>query len=265
MFSRSNNHHSTSTKQNNETPPINKLKKSLLPARLVSASALISLFLSSQKHHDATPTEFHPHHHDDDDDDDDDKTINRSSPRFLPTPHHRHLHYHVNNREEGIDITSRGDESSFHLNDDDDDDDGTTTTTHNNIRISFQLHDPDKVPLKHEVNFYHCDESNRAPLPPSLRRVDHLPLSSSPSPHTGRILHLTALIATDLKLLHLADSVLDQFADSFGEMLDAPRLQSRRVLGKGPDTVVSPTRGGGVSAVMRITELLAWKNEGRPS
>ncbi|KAL7464876.1 hypothetical protein ACHAXS_005208, partial [Conticribra weissflogii] len=182
-----------------------------------------------------------------------------SPPSFLPTPHHRHLRYHAH--------------AHAHANraEDDHGDNPTISRDEDDIRISFQLHDPSLVPLKHEVNYYHCDEPGRMPLPESLRRVD--PVVASPnndsnndsSTSGGRILSFTATASTSLKLLHIGDSVADQFADSLGEMLGAPQLQSRRVLGNGPDNLVSPTRGGGVSATMRITELLARKNEGKPS
>lgn len=158
--------------------------------------------------------------------------------------------------------------------------------SHNDtIRISFQLHDPTDVPFKDLFAPSHgCKLGKMAPpagggirtgeIPPSLliggglsgiEHDNHYPDLQSAA---GRVLDFTTTISSNLKILHIGDSVTLQIAEALDEMMGAQELQSRRQLWeawKGADggTLVAPTWGGGMNGAWRITGLLS--NAGRVS
>ncbi len=159
----------------------------------------------------------------------------------------------------------------------------------NNIRISFALHDPDTIPLENAFNPHvKCPLEKLTPwsweqhpktrvvrtteLPESLTRVSNEQDMHGRS-RSGRVLDFTVTISTNLKLLFIGDSVMLQFAQAFDEMIMNNKQQikqTRKVLWesslKGHDggTIVAPTRGGGVSAAMRMTGLLSRSGKGKP-
>ena len=162
-----------------------------------------------------------------------------------------------------------------------------------NVRISFVLHDPHAFPLENRFNLYvtcpvgsiTTNKKKRIPtglyrskiLPPLLKRVvdqqDRYGQNRS-----GRVLDFTATLSTNLKLLFIGDSVMVQLAQAFDEMVTVDKIQdqettttttTRKVLweswhGHDGGTIVAPTRGGGVSALWRMTGLLSRSNKGKP-
>lgn len=135
-----------------------------------------------------------------------------------------------------------------------------------NIRISFQLHTPSSnypYPSKFlSVVPYMCGV-DKAPLPPSL------------SSHT--ILNFTTSIATDLKIVHIGDSLGQQFVQGFdASVLGVGYETNRNVLAEyfyeggiwshNCLSVAAPIRGGGISSYWRVTDLMSTSNyakEGR--
>lgn len=154
----------------------------------------------------------------------------------------------------------------------------STSEIDDNIRITFQLHNPTTVPLTNTFNPYvtcalgvqysgrgtrrrPTGETRYGTLPPSLR---------------GPVLNFTATVSTNLKILQIGDSVGVQLAQAFDEMAGCrPTLQK---IGKGyickPRTMlweawpghdgrtIIPTYGGGISALWRMTALLSKAGEG---
>lgn len=133
------------------------------------------------------------------------------------------------------------------------------------VRISFRLHDasderprPDKFL---SVKPYMCGtEQGKAELPPPLSKRN--------------VLGFTTSVATDLKIVHLGDSLGQQFVQGFdATVLGAGYEGNRRVLQeyfyKGNVyshnclAVSAPTRGGGASAYWRVTDLIAGFNRRR--
>jgi len=125
-----------------------------------------------------------------------------------------------------------------------------------NVRISFRLHDPKNVPYPDKflsVVPYMCGK-DKAELPPSL---------------SGRtILNFTTTIATDLKIIHLGDSLGQQFVQGFDASVLGKGYESNRVVlqeyfyeGKIYShnclSVAAPIRGGGVSSYWRVTDLIS--------
>jgi hypothetical protein len=163
----------------------------------------------------------------------------------------------------------------------------------NNVRITFELHDPQSIPLHNMFNPYvtcplsriTTGKKKRIPteqfrsgeLPPSLKRVvDQQDMHGRY--RSGRVLDFTVTISTNLKLLFIGDSVLVQLAQAFDEMVlimdkkqgdkQIPNT-TRKVLweswhGHDGGTIVAPTRGGGVSALWRMTGLLTRSSKGKP-
>ncbi|KAL9186865.1 hypothetical protein ACHAXT_010585 [Thalassiosira profunda] len=162
---------------------------------------------------------------------------------------------------------------------------GTNRTgTSPGVRISFQLHDPDSRPLTNAFNLYvtcplgkvmggrkktvPTGEYRSGELPPALLRVDN-EVDLRGVPRTGRVLDFTATISTDLKLLHLGDSVMVQLSQAFDEAAGGLALGSRRKVweawrGHDGGTMVAPTFGGGATALWRMTALLSMSRKGRP-
>mmetsp|Transcript_12569 Transcript_12569/g.27271 ORF Transcript_12569/g.27271 Transcript_12569/m.27271 type:complete len:527 (-) Transcript_12569:419-1999(-) len=186
---------------------------------------------------------------------------------FRRTPYHKHIH-----------TIPRG--NNTNLND--------TIARNNNrtssVRISFELHDPKNVPLQNVFNLYvKCPlgkvtvgnrkkrptgEFRKGELPPSLIRVDD-ERDYNGVTRSGRVLDFTITISTNLKLLLIGDSVMIQLAQAFDELVGGQALQTRKVVweawrGHDGGTVVAPTRGGGVSAMWRMTGLLSKSKKGKP-
>ncbi len=141
--------------------------------------------------------------------------------------------------------------------------------THASIRVSFQLHDPAIVAMTNIFNHHmSCKEDfikwHRAAVPNSLLRIDDRHGHS----RSGRVLEFTTTIVTSLKIMLIGDSVLVQFSELLDEMLGGLELKSRKVLwhawkDHSGSTIVAPTRGGGVSALLRMTGLLSLSNKGK--
>ena len=152
------------------------------------------------------------------------------------------------------------------------------TGKNSNVRISFQLHDPKVVPIESTFNPYVTCQLGmifqgkglrrkptnevRHGLPPSLTNVTQ----SNDYPREGRVLDFTATISTNLKILQIGDSVGVQLAQTFDEMVGCrnnivsgngtgfcrPRVVfSEAWAGHDSRSVLSPTIGGGVSAMWR--------------
>ncbi|KAL7549848.1 hypothetical protein ACHAWF_013107 [Thalassiosira exigua] len=127
------------------------------------------------------------------------------------------------------------------------------------IRISFRLHDPADVPRPSKflsVKPYTCGD-DKADLPPSL------------SPRS--VLGFTATIATDLKVVHLGDSLGQQFVQGFdasvlGSGYDGHRVALQEYTYEGGIyshhclSVAAPIRGGGISSYWRVTDLISKDN-----
>lgn len=187
---------------------------------------------------------------------------------FYQTPFHSHIklrpsnYTHHNNYNDSVQLTyGKG--------------------VNRNVRISFELHDPMKVPL---TNVFHpdimtcrrfIDEKTDVILPPPLSRV----VQNEDYPRGGRVLNLTATISTNLKILHIGDSVMVQLAQTFHEMVGCRNAalsgngtgfcRPRVVLheswrGHEGRSILAPTIGGGVSAMWRMTGLLSRSREGKP-
>jgi len=158
--------------------------------------------------------------------------------------------------------------------------------SHSSVRISFQLHDPQSHPIENTFNLYvRCPlgevmagkkggvatgEVRSGVLPPKLVRLDGDDgFDVGKHKRTGRVLDFTTSISTNLKILQIGDSVLVQLAQSFDEMIGGKELQSRNITweawnGHDGGTITAPTRGGGVSAMWRMTGLLSKSKKGRP-
>jgi len=92
----------------------------------------------------------------------------------------------------------------------------------------------------------------------------------------GRVLDFTVTITTSLKILLIGDSVMVQLGQAFDEMIMSNGQYAttedpihREIVweawrGHNGGTVVSPTRGGGVSAMWRMTGLLSRRKKGKP-
>lgn len=160
-------------------------------------------------------------------------------------------------------------------------------SNNNNIRISFQLHDPENKPLQNIFNPYvtcplgkvmagnkrrklETGEVRSGELPPTLKHVDNVH-DMNGHIRSGRVLDFTASISiTDLKILMIGDSVMVQLAQAFDELIiDESNRQHRKTVwdswpGHDGGTVTAPTRGGGVSALWRMTGLLSQSRKGKP-
>jgi len=160
---------------------------------------------------------------------------------------------------------------------------GRTRTRYNHIysnatdviaRISFNLHDPKDWQLSNDFNLYvKCPLGEvtigKRKVPTGEYRSGKLPQSLVRDDEGNRILDFTTTISTDLKILIIGDSVGVQLAQAFDEMVGGKELESRTVVweawrGHDGGTVVAPTRGGGVSALWRMTGLLSKKMKGKP-
>ena len=132
-------------------------------------------------------------------------------------------------------------------------------TQNHSIRISFRLHNQldEGLPTKFlSVKPYMCG-SNKAPLPTSLSQ--------------STILNFTATISTNLKIVHVGDSLSQQFVQGFdATLLGSSYEYNRNVLAEyfyegkiyshNCLSVAAPIRGGGVSSYWRITDLLSKTN-----
>ena len=129
-------------------------------------------------------------------------------------------------------------------------------------RIAFKLHSPSDVGVPDRflsVKPYTCGPE-KGPLPPSL---------------AGRtVLNFTASIATDLRIVHVGDSLGQQFAQGFdatalsdgadgNRIVLAEYFYEGRVYSHNCLSVAAPVRGGGVSAYWRVTDLMSSKNRRR--
>lgn len=162
------------------------------------------------------------------------------------------------------------------------------------VRIAFSLHDPITLPLTQAYNSqFQCRSGKVAKtgefrtdeLPPSLFRVqdEHMMQQFSDIEfnvreviRSGRVLDFTATISTNLKLLFIGDSVMCQLAQAFDEMVDPDhgkggRKKSlyRKIIwdswpGHDGGTILAPARGGGASAMWRMTALLSKSRKGKP-
>lgn len=129
-------------------------------------------------------------------------------------------------------------------------------------RIAFKLHLPSDVGVPDRflsVKPYMCG-SEKGPLPPSLA--------------ARTVLNFTASIATDLRIVHVGDSLGQQFAQGFdATLLSDGKEGNRRVLAEyfyegrvyshNCLSVAAPVRGGGVSAYWRVTDLMSGANRRR--
>ncbi|KAL3773503.1 hypothetical protein ACHAW5_000500 [Stephanodiscus triporus] len=183
---------------------------------------------------------------------------------FRPTRYHKSIEYSVNRRD--LD----------HANDD------VASSSWPEVRVSLELHDPKSAPLTNVFNpLVLCPlgevtigrmgrrtgQNRTGGLPPSLVRTHTIDRNGRA--RGGRVLDFTASMSTDLKLLFVGDSVLVQLAQAVDEFLGGRVLNSRTVLwecwaGHEGGSVVAPTRGGGVSAMWRMTGLLSMANRGKP-
>ena len=135
--------------------------------------------------------------------------------------------------------------------------------TNATARISFQLHDPKDWELSNVFNLYvKCPlgkvTMGKRKVPTGEYRSGKLPQSLVRDDEGNRVLDFTTTISTDLKILIIGDSVGVQLAQAFDEMVGGKELESRTVAweawrGHDGGTVVAPTRGGGVSALWRMT------------
>ncbi|KAL9185706.1 hypothetical protein ACHAXT_003483 [Thalassiosira profunda] len=127
------------------------------------------------------------------------------------------------------------------------------------VRISFRLHDPSEVPYPNKflsVKPYMCG-SEKGDLPTSL---------------SGRtVLNFTTTVATDLKIVHLGDSLGQQFVQGFDAAVLGKGYESSRdvlqeyfyeggVYSHNCLSVAAPIRGGGISSYWRFTNLLSLSN-----
>jgi len=158
-------------------------------------------------------------------------------------------------------------------------------TTNDTIRISFQLHDPSVVPFRNL--FAPGDGCKRGSLNDGSVRTGDIPsslllggglLTKDHHDHhmhpnvqigSGRVLDFTTTITSNLKILHMGDSVSIQISEAMDEMMGAHEYQSRHQLweaypGADGGTRVAPTRGGGLQGAWRITALLAKHAQGGP-
>lgn len=128
---------------------------------------------------------------------------------FRNTPYHRHIKFR-NYQDDNRTSSSSSSSSS------------------NGIRISFELHDPQTVPLENAFNPYvkcplgplSTGKKNQqqiptgyirsGELPPSLIRVDD-ERDMYGQVRSGRVLNFTVTISTDLKLLFIGDSIMVQY------------------------------------------------------
>ncbi len=200
-------------------------------------------------------------------------TVDDKQLLFQPTAFHKHIQLRKSNYIHHNNFTHSS-TSTF------------GTGINSNVRISFQLHDPTVVPINNTLWELTCpvgmnpiferrgrppnrirvdqDEVRSGILPPSLTRVTQ----SNEYPREGRVLNFTATISTNLKILHIGDSVGVQLAQGFDEMVGCrnhivsgngtgfchPRVSySAPLVGVGHDShsILSPTIGGGVSALWR--------------
>lgn len=188
---------------------------------------------------------------------------------FKPTPFHKHIQQRQSNYVHHNDIIHSS-KSTF------------GTGENSNVRISFQLHDREVVPIKNSFNPYvtcktgmifqgrglrrkPTKEVRKGVLPPSLMSVTQ----SNDHPREGRVLDFTATISTNLKILQIGDSVEVQLAQTFDEMVGC---RNSNVTGAGSNgtgfcrdrvvfaeawaghdsrSILFPTIGGGVSAMWR--------------
>ena len=142
------------------------------------------------------------------------------------------------------------------------------------IRISFQLHNRSAHPLTNRYNPYvtcplgmqHQGKGNRRKSTGETRDETLPPL-------LDEALDFTVTIQTDLKILHVGDSVMVQLAQAFDEMAactfhynNSTACHRRKVLWeawKGHDgRTAIPAVGGGVSSLWRMTALLSRSREG---
>ena len=161
------------------------------------------------------------------------------------------------------------------------------TSSQEEVRISFELHDPNTKPLTNAFNLYvkcplgevtigrkgliKTGQYRDGALPPSLIRIDDTAIIDGSKRSSGRVLDITTTITTNLKILFIGDSVMLQLAQAFDESLGGLEMQQtpRTVLweswsGHNGGTVVSPTQGGGVSAFWRMTGLLSNSRKNKP-
>lgn len=161
----------------------------------------------------------------------------------------------------------------------------TTTAKANNVRISFSLHDPTKVPFKSlyapaskgchigSLRQYSHGGERTGVHPPSLMLGGTLESHRDNPTHIdfecigGRVLDFTTTITTNLKILNVGDSISIQMAQALDEMMGAPELNSRQLLweswpGGDGGTLVAPTRGGGINGAWRLTGLLSQERQG---
>ena len=202
---------------------------------------------------------------------------------FRPTRHHPSIEYRIDDGGGGSGRT--------------DDDGGDVASSSRrsprpDVRVSFELHDPKTAPLTNVFNPYVLcplgmvkigrnkpTGQNRTGggLPPSLVRADVVVVGgeredrkngTSRVPSSGRVLDFTVSMSTDLKVLFVGDSVMVQLAQAVDEFFGGRELGSRTVLRESwtnhdGQLVVAPTRGGGVSAMWRMTGLISAANKGK--
>ena len=142
-------------------------------------------------------------------------------------------------------------------------------TTDANVRISFQLHDPDITPFKDLYAPHHGCALGELSKGGGHRVLD-LPSALHLDGNGGRVLDFTTTLSSNLKILQLGDSVTFQMSEALDEMFGAEHApQKRHYLweafpgGEG-GTLVAPTRGGGVHGAWRITALLSEGARGGP-
>ena len=206
---------------------------------------------------------------------------------FRPTRRHPSIEYRIDDGGGG---------SSNRIDDDGGGDVASSSSYRSprpdDVRISFELHDPKTAPLTNVFNPHVLcplgmvkigrnkpTGQNRTGggLPPSLVRADVVDVGgerrdrkngTSRVPPSGRVLDLTVSMSTDLKVLFVGDSVMVQLAQAVDEFFGGRELGSRTVLretwtGHDGQSVVAPTRGGGVSAMWRMTGLISTANRGK--
>ena len=167
-------------------------------------------------------------------------------------------------------------------------------TSDANIRISVEIHKPQTKPIQNIFNLYvTCplgqvmggNKRNRKPtgeirsgaLPSALQYVNNTHDLHGNNVRSGRILDFTVSISTNLKLLLIGDSVMVQLAQAFDELIipDDATTNNQTATSSHREVVweawrghdggtIAKTRGGGISALWRMTGLLSQSKKGAP-
>ena len=154
----------------------------------------------------------------------------------------------------------------------------SNTNQTSNVRISFKLFDPAKLPFEGTfTQKYKCkigslsNKNTRSGLlPPSLMMGYFHENDMYDDRNGGRVLDFTTTISTNLNILQIGDSITMQLAEAIDEMLLTKEQHGNRLtLSVLPEigtsgTIVAPTAGGGVHGAWRLTGLWSYAKKGMP-